>query len=168
MVQCTFLASESVARVETWKMHGKYLILGCLILQVCGTEHVTVREMHEHEMNHTKWQQSMMSCDICQRNFGTRHSLKGHMLRHLHGSFCCYLCGQQCHTQQQLQAHLARHKKSQFACFCGQRFGKKTELQSHQRSNIWYLLLSCTVLFFKSYYFYFIIRNLKHTYMPCF
>ncbi|KAF4531747.1 hypothetical protein B566_EDAN014487 [Ephemera danica] len=130
---CLTVATEEKLRQHILQQHTPRKLYVC---KVCDAEHFTVKDLNEHDIVHANNNKQKFKCDLCHRSFYTRDRLRGHLLRHLHGSFCCYLCGQQCQTQDELQKHLLRHRKSQFACFCGQRFVKKTELQAHQRSNV--------------------------------
>jgi len=92
--------------------------------------------MSDHELSHAR-EGRRPTCDFCARVFGKKKSLKGHILRHIFGSFSCSLCGVQCKTPEELHLHMGEHQKSQFACMCGEYFQTKADLQLHQKKTPW-------------------------------
>ncbi|CAB3362793.1 Hypothetical predicted protein [Cloeon dipterum] len=103
------------------------------ICKVCDSEHASVMEMREHEKTHALDPLHRLTCDFCNEEFGRKKSLKGHVLRHIFGSFSCSLCGLQCKTEDVLKQHMVGHQKSQFACLCGESFETKADLQMHEK-----------------------------------
>ncbi|XP_059483727.1 PR domain zinc finger protein 5-like [Neocloeon triangulifer] len=103
------------------------------LCKICDSEHTTIKGMREHELDHAKDPLRPPTCDFCGAYFGTKTSLRGHILRHMFGSFSCSLCGSQCQTEDELKEHMGDHQKSQFACMCGEYFQTKMDLQTHKK-----------------------------------